>query len=1022
MLFHIRRQRGGHDDRRSEHVADGAATLSAAGQRQERHREEGGAHGRGSLSIPPFRYHAGVRILLTGLLAISAGCAKDRLPPDPWADLVDSGAGGQGEERGGPSGTACPEGGDPLDCPSKGPGRAVPWGIHLPSGATAGERLAVQDVAALLGQMAGEVLEITPGASAACAPGSLQIQMLAAASDGTVEPARPAGPEEFRFSELPCDDGVLVTFSGTGQLQRQHAAYAWLHRLGVRFFHPEQTYVPEQPAWGDGPRSRTVRPAFRWRGVRPELSHPIELGDASDAERRSYARWQVANGATLAVFAQGVERGLARSAQFHLHRSTPGSPAALDPADGRSEDEQIRGALEPLLSKGPKIVDFTFDGPGPVPGPGEASDVDVVRQMTLIADHIRAEHPDTIVLTSNRGVATGDAPEFGVRYFDLPKFAPPELGVKLRPHMFFDLFRPAPVYGNEDNSALLAFMEEQAPTRRIWHAPEASWWRTFDIAVPLYLPITMDARSRDIRGISELLAAGLDGHEVVGSGHEWGYWQNEWCSLRLSVDPDYGLQGCLIDLTSPMGPAGDEVRRVLIDAISIQERDLVLGDLLKWFVGTDPELEVAAEAGLKFHPVPPPPGSVAAWSDEELRTWHDETVPALAQSATDYSALVLRLHDLQELVPERARPWFDEIRDGLTVTGLRASHALAAYGALVLAAQADREGDESLRRGASLRLARARLDTDLARAVIAEREAAYRYGPLERSIGGGPGGDADDNWTSYDYRYLNRTHLAYYWVRLDDRVAELIEGDEEVVQVADVVVEVGQEFALTVADPSLSDLAVEFGDGAAAQGRDHAHPYAASGIYPVRVTGQRRSGPWEFTADVAVVPQEWSSGAPNVVEPVGAELLTPLLPGIVFGDLPEGGLALGFDSDDDGRIPVGAWRPLTWALDPEGVATDASAPALVVLPMIDAGTGATIATLPVEGAVFGRPPVEGGGVASLVGGLKTQALVEAVVGVGEFDEEGARAAVATALGFTPETLPDSTALRVEWAMPPDPGQ
>ncbi len=34
---------------------------------------------------------------------------------------------------------------------------------------------------------------------------------------------------------------------------------------------------------------------------------------------------------------------------------------------------------------------------------------------------------------------------------------------------------------------------------------ESAWWLTFDIPVPLYLPITIEARDRDIQGIAFML-------------------------------------------------------------------------------------------------------------------------------------------------------------------------------------------------------------------------------------------------------------------------------------------------------------------------------------------------------------------------------------------------------------------------------------------------------------------------------------------------------------------------------------
>ena len=939
--------------------------------------------------------------VLLVLVLVLAGCAKDRLPSDPWAEQGGSSSGGSSDGSSDGSSGSAAGGGEQASAGGEGssgsgPGRSWPWTVHTPQDATAGERLAAQDMAILLGQVSGETVEIEPESVAQCVPGSLHVGITAPA------PAADAPDDGWSFAESRCDDGVLVELSGPTPLSRQHAAYAWLQRLGVRFFHPEQIYVPNQLDWGDEPRSVTTRPAFRWRGVRPDLSRPIELAAGSDTERRAYARWQVANGGNLAAFAQGVERGMARSTSFHLHRSTSTQPAVVAPEDGRSEEEQIDRALQEALSKGPQIVHFTFDGPGN----SEVSDVDAVRRMTYVTDRLRDEHPGVMALTSNRGVAGAPTPEYGVRFFDLARFAPPELGVKVRPLMFFDLFRKAPVYGKQDNAALFAFMADQAESRRIWHAPEAAHGGTFDLSVPLYLPITLDARSRDIQGIAALLEVGLDGHELLGSGQEWGYWQSEWCSLRLAVTPALGLEGCLDELSLPMGEAADVVKAVLQDAIALQARELVDGDLLRWFVGTTPEVELAAAVGVQFHPLPPAPASVRGWPEADLRGWLDLTAPALDSSATRYAQLVLQLHEVEEQVPEAGRPWFDEIRDGLTIMGLRASHAGQAYGALVRSALGARAADEELSMRAGDDLVAARRVTELAQAVIARREAAYRYGS-ERPLG-------DDEAMGY----LAATHQASYWTRLDELVAEELAGGAEPVRASDSLLAIGQELVLWVPDPTLGSPAVDFGDGASAEGREHVHAYAAAGVYPLVVTGQRRSGPWEFSTHVAVVTEETASGAPRVVEPAGAALITPLLPGLVVGLLPAGRVAVGFDGDDDGRVTLGDWRALTWAVDAQGAPTDSSVAQALALPMADSATGRTLATLSVEGAVFQRPTADNADVASLSGSLPVQGLIDLVIGVGAFDEAGAREAVADVLGFAADALPEATPLRIEWDFAP----
>ena len=55
--------------------------------------------------------------------------------------------------------------------------------------------------------------------------------------------------QTFRIDEVRCGSGSLVVLTGGGLLGRQYAAYEWLHALGVRFFHPEEDFVPAAPSW-----------------------------------------------------------------------------------------------------------------------------------------------------------------------------------------------------------------------------------------------------------------------------------------------------------------------------------------------------------------------------------------------------------------------------------------------------------------------------------------------------------------------------------------------------------------------------------------------------------------------------------------------------------------------------------------------------------------------------------------------------------------------------------------------------
>ena len=884
------------------------------------------------------------------------------------------------------------------------------------------------DLLETLGQMGLEVELVETLDEPGCRDGQRAIVLVGdGLGEATFETSEPT-EQSWRIDEQRCDEGRLITLAGGGLLGRQYAAYEWLHALGVRFFHPEQEFVPDSPDWPEEPLAREHTPAFRYRSVSLHLTHPLELGDAFRLdqqeyfdEARRYIDWQVKNGASYGTSGigsgeladYGLRRGFPRSAGFSLYGIQQGSRPTIDPDDPRPWQEQITEAIEARMGADPEDVPELFSFSFNPTEFTEASDIEVVEQLTFIADYFAEHYPETELMATNHGTGGEPTPNYGVRYYDLPQFAPHNLGVKVHTLMFYDLFRPAPVYGNEDFGFLYDFMEAEYQNRQLWYFPEAAWWLTFDNAVPLYLPITIEARDRDIQGISFMLDGGLDGHRVFGTGHEWGYWQNEYCSFRMAADLDYSWRDCVADITSPMGPAADEVASVLEDFIVQQERDIIYADILAYLVGTDPETEAAASLGIVFHPLPPTPAEVSGWDLSQVEAWQNEVLPALQLMEQDCADQLARLAAVEPLVDEGGRPFFEEIRDGIEVTGLRARHGWQVYGALVLLRRSQLAFDAELRQEAESWLEQARATTEDALEVIHRREQGYRYQPLSRSIAGGPDGTEDDNWTIYGYRYLNRTHHGYYYTRIDDLVADAFAGASEPIVVDDALIGPGESLVVRVIDTSLTDVTVRWGDGAEENGETglFEHSYDTPGLYEVSVEALSGGAPITFEASVAALEQEFGTGfSGSIVDPSGATIIEGVLPALVFGPASGTDVAIGFGTDEAGTVSPELWSAATAAAD--SAAVFESEPTLLLVPAVTHSSGEVLTSFIVADGVVTL--TEAAGPAAVTGQLSTEAVIEAVVAVGGFDEAGARDLVATLLGYTADTLPEQVAFRAEY--------
>lgn len=841
--------------------------------------------------------------------------------------------------------------------------------------------------------------------------------------------------QTFRIDETRCfpddegdDFGVLVTLSGGGLLGRQYAVYEWLHHLGVRFFHPEEEYVPAGPRYHGEPLVREHTPAFLYRSVSLHLTHPLELGDIFRAgnleyleEGRRYIDWQIKNLASFgtesiaadpdeAMRDYGLIRGLPRGSGFALHNQQQGASGVINADDPRTEEEQIAAAIDQRMGddpeKYPHIFNFTFN-------PSEFTEIDdqdAVRQLTFVANYFAEHYPDTKLSANNHGTKGEPTPHYGVRYYDLPQFAPPNLGVRIHTLMFYDLFRPAPVYGNENFNYLFDFMEAQYMTRRLWHYPEASWWLTFDMPIPFYLPITIEARDRDIQGIKHMLEGKLEGHRVFGSGHEWGYWQNEYCPYRMATYLDYSYKNCLEDITFPMGTAAPEVIAVLEKAIEFQERDFIYDEkLLAYLVGSDPETEIAASVGIVFHPLPASPSMILRWDLAQIEAWETDVKTGLIRMDDDYKTLVARLAEVRSDVPEDGLSWFNEIYDGLEATGLRARHSLQAYGAAVAQRKFQLTFDGALERQARELLEAAELTTERVLTVVHRREQGYRYQPLSRAIAGGPDGTEDENWTVYGYRYLNRTHHGYYYTRVNRLVREAFEGARDAIDIPNVLLGPDEPFLINVTRTDLENITVDFGDGnqqmaTGEEGANFEHLYTEPGVYVVRLEATAEGEPFIFVTRVARVIEKFTTGfSGKITEPRGTALIEPAMPSIALGYLADDSIALGFSALENGHVQPSYWSEVLPGPTEDPLLT---LPSDIIIPIINRAQAEIMTSIIVEEGIVHIRTEEDLLRLFLEGSLSTDAVISAIVEVGGFEERGARQLVAQILGFTPDTLPD----------------
>ncbi len=829
-------------------------------------------------------------------------------------------------------------------------------------------------------------------------------------------------PQRFRVEEEKCEDGRILRLDGGSRLSRQWAIYSVLEQLGVRYFHPEQTLYPRELVWPDA-MGREQGPYYLDRDIHVHRTHPVELSpplDPGGLDMATYQRrwidWNVKIRATKLdgydselVGAYAYDRGFPRTAGFNLLNSQQGGRPVLDPDDPRSEEEQMTAAVEEEMAPREGLPDPSEFGFQFNPSEfTEADDQDTVRRLTFLANLFAERYPSVPLYAINHGTHQEPTEHYGTRFFDLIQFAPQTLGARVHTLMFYDLERAAPVYGNESFRHTLEWIRAQSRLRRVRHYPEASWWLTFDLPVPLYLAtVTLDARQRDLDLLDELVAtdptqlSGVHGHDLFSSGQEWGYWLIDYCVAQMTWDRAVTAAACLEDFTSSFA-RGSELRAILDKLTAAQVSDLRDPEILRYLVGTDRETEVALSAGIVFHPLPPSPADVLELPEDRLQVLTTKSLPRLQQIGRDGASLSEELDEiLAAEAPDRA-PWVREIADGVRVYGLRAEHAFEVYSTAVALRAAVRSSDLEAIGRAYEGVVRARAVTERATEVVWRRERDYRY-PKDLTIAGDETGSpgAVPNLTIYPYRYLGRTHRMFYWHRPDEQLAALFGEGIEQVSLNRRVLRVDTPLLISTLIQGVQQLSVDYGDGTRTATLAP-HSYSTQGRYSIQLDARHSGGALHHEDEVAVVERRFffKKGSLKVQYPEGAAAIEGLL----------SGYAVGFQS-----------APLEkWIMAPVE-AGEVEVPRSILerdrdgllSPEADFEFPLTgIGKIEVYGAAL--EIVEGSDPRLRVSGtLRTQDVIDLLVSVGGFEPEGARTLIARILDFTPGSLPESVPFLVE---------
>jgi hypothetical protein len=917
-------------------------------------------------------------------------------------------------------------------------------------------------------------------------------RLAALGEQGFVLEAHDVGRWANRLDDEP--GATVVLTAGAARLPRQYAAYELLRRLGVRFFHPEQEHVPihdpadlrdlaRRPTLLHRPGQRDYQPDFAWRSWSFHSPHPLEHLEAfsdpdhpiDEAERvndwivkgfgnrfRGAGRGAVSEEARSERAAQlealRERLGFPTGTGIQLHNLQQGASAEIDPSSPVPVEQQIEALVADKLASTPDARWFGIHF-----GPTEFTttpDQETVQWIEWAGQAALRLRPEISVEVNSHitgtqpmpnyhdlGCPSGTNDEGRIDYYDLPHHADPRLGVSVHTVMFYPLEGPAHVYGQQSFSHKLCLMQQaSAAGRPLTWFPEGGYWISFDNAVPVYLPLYLWARARDIELVRPLLASRgrgtLVGHRMFDTGHEWGYWQQDYLVGLMAWNADATLDEVLGEIFDPLcEPAawreGCAARReaiAVLQEVIAHQRELFLaredfqgrpGGVYSYFAGEDDGDVLAAASGLEFRPVRVPFTALLAWDEPAIEHFRRTDLAALEQAATTYAGLRARLEAVASQVPEAGRPWLQEVLDGVEIDELRALHTALLYDAVLRFRHAQLRDEDHPGTAAHPTWLEALGVLARAQRVIQRREAAYRYPAAQTHGGGLTEATAVPNGTTYPYRVHTKTHLMTYWLGRQAQVTGILlgRGDDDGLRLREAIDAVGAPLGVQWPDGDGLDGTVGVGAVTIAPPTSELDLGDGPGYWPV--SGELVSGGLPQVITGGVVRSDVLASTPpkgmTLRYPTDAAaqgVLAGVLPALRWAWLHEGATgepaALVFAPDGDGDGSV-SHADLVYAAVVEGDAMGFYTAAVAFELPVGRTPGGKPLTITVAGAELSGAVDLGGVVHPLVleGYLEVADIVTAATELAGFDETGTLALLGGVWGFDPADPPQWVEIEAE---------
>lgn len=619
------------------------------------------------------------------------------------------------------------------------------------------------------------------------------------------------------------------------------ATYELLQRVGFRFLHPFTPRAPSTLAIS-GPIDVNEKPRWPIRGFHLHTMHPIELTHVLNGwgpngpddktgwesllgEWDLYLEWSIAHRQNIvqwALLADKVHTAFNDSPERHARLTKLakmsqrwGIMTGIDVGivlqqqntwriirkTGKNADElgQVKSRVKWLMRTG---IDYLAAEMGfsEFQSADEQKMLDWMNAVTReVEDVYNRPCYMKVHVSSGQHAKKYKDPDTGqpLNFNFLPHYADKRLVAMPHTVELYSLDDPAPTYGNRDFSEIRRFTSMVAGTRPVVFYPEVTYWVSYDVDVPLFLPSYAERRFHDLRllardeeqgklGRGSAAGARIQGQIVFSSGFEWGYWFPHLVSAaaawnpRLDIADDREAWKAIVrDVFR--GGASDARVETLVDLLTKTVRSqhdlLIHGKVggkapkqieklngIAYLSGQDTwgELNNTLADVFKFTHAATSPNRALAKAYRKKTEHHGvdykkDLQPLLAEMSTSFEDLAKGYDDLASNPPSDLGTEMDEFRDGAWMNALRAKQMHALY---------DAEASGILGRDSKWRQKRietAKAALDQATAIVHERGSKFRT-DIERIAGW------KTNPTVYRYGYLWSARRLFFWWRDEGRV------------------------------------------------------------------------------------------------------------------------------------------------------------------------------------------------------------------------------------------------------------